>query len=230
MDILTRNEVICGNILEVLKDIPDEFFDYTIADPPYGISKKRKYTREGKPIDQEFGAWDHISDFGTFTNDWLREVWRVTKGDIYIFCPLERLGWFKYESDLCYWYHQGFVWHKTNPPPAFQKTAHQSSCEGIARLKKGGKLTFLSMKNGRMHNHVEGPICMGKERLGHPTQKPEYVVRWLLETCHEPRLVLDAFCGSGTTSAVCQEMGIASIAVDNEQQWVDTTRRRLAHG
>lgn len=40
------NKIICGDCLEVLKDIPDQSIDLTITDPPYGIylsCKERKF-------------------------------------------------------------------------------------------------------------------------------------------------------------------------------------------
>lgn len=32
-----KNTIICGNCLEVMKDIPDKSIDLVLTDPPYGV-------------------------------------------------------------------------------------------------------------------------------------------------------------------------------------------------
>jgi len=54
-----------------------------------------------------------------------------------------------------------------------------------------------------------------KERLGYPTQKPEALLeRILLASSGEGDLVLDPFCGCGTTIAVAQRLGRRWIGID----------------
>ena len=54
-----------------------------------------------------------------------------------------------------------------------------------------------------------------KERLGYPTQKPEALLKRIIETSSNPGdVVLDPFCGSGTTIAVAQKLGRKWIGID----------------
>ncbi len=55
-----------------------------------------------------------------------------------------------------------------------------------------------------------------RERTGYPTQKPEGIIRRIIQASSRPGdMVLDFFAGSGTTGAVCLELGRNFILVDN---------------
>jgi len=66
------------------------------------------------------------------------------------------------------------------------------------------------------------------ERTGYPTQKPEALLeRILLASSRPGDLVLDAFCGSGTSPAVAARLGRRWLACDSSPLSVATTYRRL---
>jgi adenine-specific DNA-methyltransferase len=67
-----------------------------------------------------------------------------------------------------------------------------------------------------------------KESVDYPTQKPEALLHRILSACSEPDdLVLDCFCGSGTTAVVAEKLGRRWIAADLGRFAVHTTRKRL---
>lgn len=71
-----------------------------------------------------------------------------------------------------------------------------------------------------------GPIA--KERVGYPTQKPEILLKRIINTsCPRGGLVADFFCGSGTTAAVAQKLGRRWITSDISKIAVSVTRDRL---
>jgi DNA modification methylase len=54
-----------------------------------------------------------------------------------------------------------------------------------------------------------------KERLGYPTQKPESLLERIIKTSsNEGDLVLDGFCGCGTTLATCKKLKRQYIGID----------------
>ena len=73
--------------------------------------------------------------------------------------------------------------------------------------------------------------CLGahvKERLGYPTQKPEALLERIIKaSSNEGDVILDPFCGSGTTVAVAQRLGRRWIAIDESRVAVDLTSERL---
>ncbi len=69
----------------------------------------------------------------------------------------------------------------------------------------------------------------GRERTGYPTQKPEGVVRRMVQASSRPGgWCLDFFAGSGTLGAVCQDLGRRYVLVDENPEAVRVMRERLA--
>ena len=68
----------------------------------------------------------------------------------------------------------------------------------------------------------------GAESLRYPTQKPEALLRRIIEaSSNKDDLVLDCFVGSGTTAAVAEKLGRRWIAADLSRFAISTTRKRL---
>lgn len=68
----------------------------------------------------------------------------------------------------------------------------------------------------------------GFERLDYPTQKPEDLIKRIIETSSdEGDLVFDCFMGSGTTQAVAMKLGRRFIGADINLGSVQTTTKRL---
>ena len=66
------------------------------------------------------------------------------------------------------------------------------------------------------------------ERLDYPTQKPEKLLRRIIEASSNPwDLVADFFCGSGTTLAVAEKLGRKWIGADIGKFGIHTTRKRM---
>ena len=62
----------------------------------------------------------------------------------------------------------------------------------------------------------------------HPTQKPEYLLeRIILASTEEGQIVLDPFCGSGTTGVEAVRYGRKFIGIDISEEYIDISKRRL---
>lgn len=67
-----------------------------------------------------------------------------------------------------------------------------------------------------------------RERTGYPTQKPKKLLARLIEsTTDEGDLVIDPYCGSGTTCVTAFEMGRDSIGIDRNPQAISITSKRI---
>lgn len=81
-----------------------------------------------------------------------------------------------------------------------------------------------------MRDVWEIPHVLGAnpERIGYPTQKPEALLERIIRaSSNEGDLVLDCFCGSGTTAAVAEKLGRRWITCDLGRFAIHTTRKRL---
>lgn len=62
----------------------------------------------------------------------------------------------------------------------------------------------------------------------HPTQKPEYLLeKIVLASTEEGQVILDPFCGSGTTGVEALRFGRKFIGIDNTEEYLQITKRRL---
>jgi len=67
-----------------------------------------------------------------------------------------------------------------------------------------------------------------QERLGYPTQKPEALLRRILDASANPGdVVLDPFCGCGTTISVAEQMGLSWIGIDITHLAIGLIKHRL---
>lgn len=105
----------------------------------------------------------------------------------------------------------------------------------LHRFKKGEEPTLVSNKEidekGVRENDVwQIPFIApsAKERLGYPTQKPESLLERIIKaSSNENDIVLDAYCGCGTTVAVCQKLDRQWIGIDITYQSISLILKRL---
>ncbi|MFC8680283.1 DNA-methyltransferase [Microbacterium ureisolvens] len=70
----------------------------------------------------------------------------------------------------------------------------------------------------------------GREKTGYPTQKPEGVLRRIVQASSRPGdRVLDFFAGSGTTGAVASALGRDAVLVDHNPEAIAVMRERMPH-
>jgi len=91
---------------------------------------------------------------------------------------------------------------------------------------------FLYELRGRQADDIWTDINMinpvARERLGYPTQKPEALLERIISaSCPEGGLVLDPFCGCGTTIIVAHRMGRPWIGIDITVLAVNLMKERL---
>lgn len=62
----------------------------------------------------------------------------------------------------------------------------------------------------------------------HPTVKPNELMRWLVRlVCRKDGIVLDPFCGSGSTGVACVNEGMSFVGIDQDEHYCGIARRRI---
>jgi DNA modification methylase len=134
--------------------------------------------------------------------------------------------------------------YKGYPPPAKGWRVDQTL---MAQLDAEGRLAFPKSKTGRIaRKHYlleqEGPKipdvwvdiaplqAASAEKLGYPTQKPlSLLERVIAAFTTEGDLVLDPFCGCGTTVDAAQKLGRRWLGIDVTTLSIDLIDARLRH-
>ncbi len=93
--------------------------------------------------------------------------------------------------------------------------------------------SFLSDADCAWMNHGCGVYCQrdtslqGEERV-HPTQKPVAIMEWCIERAGNPEVILDPFCGSGSTLIAAKKLGRHFLGFEISAEYCDIARKRLA--
>lgn len=226
-----ENRVLLSDCLEHLRRIPEDSIDLIVTDPPYGLVSTTTITRHGgkfgssTDLDTKF-EWDRPVEYV-----WVKECLRVLRpaGVFISFYDRERI----YEVIQTAKANGGVVrdigaWHKTNPVPQVRKVKWASALELFAIIVKGtGRHTF-NWEHGYHHNVIVAPICAGKERTRHPTQKPLAVILPMIRYWSNPGdLVLDPFAGSGTTAVAAKALDRRFIAIERDPASVSIALQRI---
>ena len=227
-----------GDCLEVMKDIPDKSIDLILTDPPYLISKKSGFNSGGAwnnaedkrlqktPPKTDFGEWDkkEIDFFTVF-----KEFCRVLKygGTVICFFDIWKMQYLKQIAEENRFKQFRLIrWDKTNPVPVNSKLNYLSNATEYAlTCVKGSKPTFHSEYNPGVFKY---PICSGKERTAHPTQKPLNLMQELLEIhTNDNDVVLDPFMGSGSTGAACKNLNRNFIGIELNEEYFNIAKKRI---
>lgn len=120
------------------------------------------------------------------------------------------------------------------------KEMRETPFRQLARKKVGGKMVnardengslIYRMKEDRTIDNVWRIPCLqpaSQERLGYPTQKPLALLRRVIEASSKPgQIILDPFCGCGTTIEAAQEMERQWIGIDITHYAITVIEERL---
>jgi len=94
---------------------------------------------------------------------------------------------------------------------------------------RNGKQEIVYMKEGKYCDDVfEIPVLRGKEHLGYPTQKPRALLERIIKAhSNEGDLILDGFCGCGTTLDAAEYLKRKWIGIDVSPIAIALMKRRL---
>lgn len=224
--------LLYGDCRDFLKEIPDGSIDLILCDPPYNISKystgNMHFEWRGE-INNDVAKWD-LQELAPseFVSDFKRIL--SPKGNIFIFTSYNVIGKWHEAFDSEFDTFQFMVWHKTNPVPSIRKTSFLNSCELIICMWNKGH-TWNFSKQSEMHNFIESPICIGKERLKspkHPTQKPVAVLEHIIKLAsNEQDLVLDLFMGVASTGVAARKLNRRFLGIEVNEEYFKAAEKRM---
>ena len=224
MEILNNKES-----LQFMKEIKYNSIDAIITDPPYNISRDNNFTTMGR-AGIDFGEWDKDFDLTT----WIKVAEPLLKkgGNIVIFNNWKNMTTInKTLEDNGFEVKDLIRWKKTNAMPRNRDRRFITDYEfAVWAVKKGGKWTFNRLSDTYEIPEIVCGITSKSEKIqgGHPTQKPIYVMKWLLERLtNEGDIVLDPFMGSGSTGVACKELNRHFIGIELNEQYYNMACQRI---
>ena len=231
-------EAICGDAIIELKKIESNSVDLIVTDPPYNLNK-----HYGNNYDKfEF------DEYLNFSREWIKEAVRVLKpdGTMYVFMGMKYISYIYnvLEKEMEMYFNSWITWYYTQ---GIGKTKGYSPRHDdilmFTKDKKRFKFNLdeirVPQKYYRSVNNMRGAnpgnvwefshmhYC-NKNRMKHPTQKPEGLYeRMILASSDEGDVVLDPFLGSGTLLRVCQNTNRNGIGIDINPEYIRMSKERL---
>lgn len=218
-----KNKIYHGDCLEFMKQVPDNYFDLILTDPPYEIAltprggcfynTMKKYRSNG------------MKDIcNGFSDDILIEFIRITKKlNCFIFCSNKQI------TKICSFFESKnftptiLVWHKYNAIP-FVNNVWKSDIEFCIHVREAGAY----FKGSASEKTKVTRLPLNPTRYGHPTEKPlKLIEKYLKLGATKGHKVFDPFMGSGTTAVACKSMGIDFFGCEIEEKYIDIANKRL---
>src|SRR6186713_22625 len=249
---LQPHRVLAGDCISGMAKLPATSVDLVFADPPYNLQLASDLKRpDDSRVDAVDDDWDKFASFSAyveFTKAWLTACRRVMKPAATIWVigsyhNIFRVGTIM--QDLGFWILNDVIWRKSNPMPNFRGRRFTNAHETLIWASRdadarGYTFNYEVLKAGNEDIQVRSdwtlPLCTGEERLKggngkklHPTQKPEALLaRVLLSSSRPDDLVLDPFCGTGTTGAVAKRLGRRFIGCEQDAGYAAAAQTRIA--
>ena len=196
------NKIVHADCMDIMKDIPDKYFDLAIVDPPYGIGEDGGKDRRTKSrYIKKF--WDIKPE-----ENYFNELFRVSQNRIifganyffeFLYSSSGIICWDKklYNSDFSDF---EFIWTSFN---------------------RSAKI-FQFSKNGGSRN----PAVL--RDLIHPCQKPINLYRWLLQNYAKiGDKIIDTHSGSGSCAIACYLEKFDFLAIEKDKDYFDASVKRF---
>jgi adenine-specific DNA-methyltransferase len=209
--------VVQGDCLGLMKQLPEWSIDSVITDPPYGNGSAARYGRT------QLGLRSIQND--TTPSAYMaavREAFFVARRDT-IHCFFA--GWRAIAECLPSFETAGFtvkqlvVWDKTLPSLGM---GIRDQHEFLIVAKKGAALENASGGN-------VWRVCRPcGDRPEHPHEKPLELMNMVLALVPEAGMILDPFCGSGSTLVAAKKLGRHFLGFEISPEYCEIARKRIA--
>ncbi len=232
------NKVVCGDCLELMKELPDNCVDLVVTDPPYaisllGVTHKRQAGKGSKRLDY----FDGDSDWNNMIHNVVVpaidiSISKMTSiASIYIWCSHRSMGHIvSLLEDKHGFSTRPLIWLKKCTPPAPPNTGWSSGFELCVYGYRKGRI--WNQKKAIMRNVFEADSYRYGQpgKVNHPTQKPLNIILPLIKaSSNSNNLILDPFCGSGTTCVAAKQLGRRYIGMEISEEYCGIARKRLAN-
>jgi site-specific DNA-methyltransferase (adenine-specific) len=219
--------VVQGDCFELIRRIPKGGVSAVITDPPYSFhARGGGFHKSDNPKYQ--GGRTYLSELQKLncTDFDVDSFCAITPSPYIIACSnkallLRYLGYAE-SAELLSDVH---VWVKPNPIPA-KSTHFLHDLEYIVVMRPRGSYFDGS---GQFDDYRKAFTQPANDSGLHPAEKPLALMEKYVRVCTpEGAVILDPFCGSGTTLVAASRHGRHFLGFDIESKYVNVARERLA--
>ena len=236
-------DLIKGDCLEVMANIPDGSIDAIITDPPYGTTACKwdtvidfnfmweQLNRIIKPNgaivlfgSEPFSSALRMSNIKNYKYDW---KWIKSRPSGHLNAkrmPLKNI------EDVCIFYKKQVEYN-----PQFTIGKPNNIKDGAIRKTKATNNIYGEFKNTVQkrtdQKYPKQNLYFNQQdprKIIHPTQKPVGLMEYLIKTyTNENELVLDFTMGSGTTGVACKNLNRSFIGIEQDENYFKIAEQRI---
>lgn len=226
---LPINQIIEDDCLNVISTFPDESIDLILTDTPYGINYQSNMGKI-KQFDKI-----HNDDNLDFFVPFIRHAHRILKPNscMFLFCRFDNYPYFyNTVKDMGFNIKNCLVWEKSkgNGGLGDMEASFINNYEFVLFVMKGRRILFNKGQN-RQHGLITDKTITNPQQIVYPTQKPTEILKKLIKITTNPKdVVLDCFCGSGSTCTAAKQVNRNYIGIDINPTAIKITKERLGQG
>ena len=220
---LKTNEVYNMDCMEGIKLLDNNSIDLVVMDPPYllDLVKRKKTSSLNNYANDLIGLKD---GFDLKVLDLL--IPKMKKINIYIYCSKRQV------KDLIAYFtnkncnYEILTWHKQNPSPLINNNYLPDTEYIIFAREKGVKL-YGNYYTKRKY-YISGTNQVDKKKYKHPTIKPlPFIENHIINSSKEGDLILDCYCGSGTTLVGAIKTNRNFIGFEIDKNYYEIAKQRV---
>ena len=236
---MTKIDLLHGDCLELMKDIPDKSVDLILTDPPYGTTACKwdsvipfepmweQLSRIIKPNgaiclfgSEPFSSALRMSNIKNFKYDW---IWNKKLAGNGILAKKQPLKIHEIVS----------VFNSGIYIPQMTKGKYRKKMTGGIKESEitGGNAVVDEYSNDLYYPKTILEYGIGNMRKGrlHPTQKPIALLEYLIKTyTNEGEKVLDFTMGSGSTGVACLNTNRNFIGIELDDEYFEIAKQRIS--
>lgn len=241
-------DLMLGDCLERMQEIPDGSVDLVLTDPPYGTTAckwdavipfepmwaavRRVLKPKGAAVftaSQPFTSALVMSNADNFKYEW---IWEKAVGSN--FATLKYQPMKEHENIVVFSNKTHFYFPQKQPRKGSGKARLQYGNNGSVTGETTGALTFSGFTPETYDHDWRNPSSVqyfNNRESGrglHPTQKPVALMEYLIRTyTNEGEKVLDFTMGSGTTGVAAANTGRRFIGIERDETYFTIAQRRI---
>ena len=247
-----ENRILNGDVLRMLKFVPDGFVDLIIIDPPYNLTKDfnglKFNSRSDKSYDEYLDSWfpevcKKLKDSGSLyiCGDWkcTASLQRAVEKELTV---MNRITWQreKGRGAKSNWKNgMEDIWFAVKNPSDyyFNVDAVKIKRKVMAPYKTDGKPkdwneetdgNFRITYPSNFWDDISIPFWSMPENTDHPTQKPEKLyAKLILASSKEGDVVFDPFLGSGTAAVTAKKLNRKFCGIELNEEYCLWAQKRL---
>lgn len=222
--------LICGECVEQLRNIPDESIDLIVTDPPYKTTARGNAGNSGGMMQKRINMAGQVFKFNNIDcEEYAPQFYRILKNGSHCYVMTNHVNLIHMLNTFTkcgFHFIKSLIWDKGNK---IMGQYYMSQYEYVLFFRKG---KGIKINHCGTSDILSVPNIKTKDALGHnlhDTEKPIKLMEILIDnSSQENGIVLDPFMGIGSTGIACKNLNRRFIGIELDANYYNIAKQRIA--